>query len=422
MSAPDGRASPPTATCAASERPWRVLHVLDHSLPTYDGYVFRTLGILGAQRALGWTTEHFTGPRQGNYETPQQEVDGWRFYRTPSLTAGDLPGLREWREMAHTTGHLLDVVRELRPEIIHAHSPSLNALPALRVGRALGVPVVYEIRAFWEDAAVDQRKSTEGSPRWHATRAFDTWLFRRVQAVTTICEGLRNDIVARGIPAEKLTTIPNAVDASRFVKLPPAGVAEREGLGLPDVPLVGFIGSLYNYEGVDLLLDAAIALRDKHSDVCFVVVGSGLEEGALKARVAQAGIADSFRMLGRVPNREVERYYAAMDVLVYPRRSLRLTELVTPLKPLEAMAQGRIVMASDVGGHRELITDGRNGYLFPPDDVGALAAAVERAIDARADWPTMRNTARRFVEDERTWAHSVARYADVYAGAVARMR
>jgi glycogen synthase len=403
-------------------RAWRVLHVLDHSLPTYDGYVFRTLGILTAQRARGWTTEHFTGPRQGKVDGPVQEIDGWRFHRTPPHAAGGLPGLREWREMAHTTRRLMEVARDLQPEVLHAHSPSLNALPALRVGRALGIPVVYEIRAFWEDAGVDQGKGSDGSPRWRAIRAFDTWLFRRVQAVTTICEGLRSDIVARGIPADKVTVIPNAVDASRFRMLPPASAAERRALGLPEAAIVGFIGSLYHYEGIDLLVDAAARLRAARPDICFVVVGSGLEEAALKARVAEAGLADSFRMLGRVPNKDVERYYAAMDVMVYPRRSLRLTELVTPLKPLEAMAQGRIVMASDVGGHRELIADGRTGFLFPPDDPDALAAAVGRVIDSREAWPTMRDVARRFVEDERTWTNSVARYADVYAGARARLR
>lgn len=404
-----------------TSKSWRVLHVLDHSLPTYDGYVFRTLGILTAQRARGWTTEHFTGPRQGKVDGPVQEIDGWRFHRTPAFAGGGPPGLREWREMAHTTRRLMEVARELRPEIIHAHSPSLDALPALRVARALGVPVVYEIRAFWEDAGVDQGKGSDGSPRWRAIRAFDTWLFRRVQAVTTICEGLRHDIVARGIPAEKVTVIPNAVDASRFRMLPPASAAARAALGLPEAAIVGFIGSLYHYEGIDLLLDAAARLRATRPDVCFVIVGSGMEEAALKARVAAAGLEGSFRMLGRVPNKEVERYYEAMDVMVYPRRSLRLTELVTPLKPLEAMAQGRIVMASDVGGHRELIADGRTGFLFPPDDGAALAAAVERVIDQRDSWPRMRETARRFVEDERTWTNSVARYADVYAGACARL-
>ncbi len=402
----------------ADAEAWRILHVLDHSLPIHDGYVFRTLGILAAQRARGWTTEHLTSPRQGAVDGLLQELDGWRFHRTPPRApALDLPGLREWSEMSETTRRLLAVAEQERPTVIQAHSPVLNALPALRVGRRLGIPVVYEVRAFWEDAGADQGKGAEGSPRWRAIRAVESWVFRRAQAITTICEGLRGDIVARGIPTAKVTVIPNAVDASRFGVLPPASAADRAAIGLPDVPVIGFIGSLYQYEGIDLLMEAAARLRDRRSDLRFVIVGGGMEEAALREKLRANGLDASVQMVGRVPNREVERYYAAMDVMVYPRRSLRLTELVTPLKPLEAMAQGRIVMASDVGGHRELIHDGRTGYLFRPDDPDALAAAIERVVDAKAEWTLMRANARRFVEHERTWAASVARYADVYASA-----
>ena len=116
-----------------------------------------------------------------------------------------------------------------------------------------------------------------------------------------------------------------------------------------------------------------------------------------------------------MPHSDVQRYYDLIDVLAYPRQSMRLTEIVTPLKPLEAMAQGRMFVASDVGGHRELIRDGDTGHLFPAGDASALAAAIDGVLNARGQWGAMRDRARRFVETERTWARSVARYADVYA-------
>jgi glycosyltransferase involved in cell wall biosynthesis len=115
-----------------------------------------------------------------------------------------------------------------------------------------------------------------------------------------------------------------------------------------------------------------------------------------------------------VPHDEVERYYALVDVLVYPRVSMRLTELVTPLKPLEAMAEGKIIVASDVGGHRELICDGDTGTLFRAGDVAALAAKVLEVLRRRDAWPAQRERGRRFVESERTWTRSVARYEPVY--------
>ncbi|MFM8679679.1 MAG: glycosyltransferase, partial [Alphaproteobacteria bacterium] len=172
----------------------RVLHVLDHSLPLRDGYVSRTLGLVDALRGEGWSSELFTGPRQPGHAAPAEEVAGRRFHRAAGFRAGARPPLlREWAEMAHATRRLMEVAREVRPDLLHAHSPGLCALPALRVARALSLPVVYEVRAFWEDAAADQRRGAEGGPRWRAVRALDTWLFRRVHAVGAICEGLRRD-------------------------------------------------------------------------------------------------------------------------------------------------------------------------------------------------------------------------------------
>ncbi len=406
-----------------TSRPWRVLHILDHGPPQRDGYVTRTMGIASAQRGFGWDPLLLTGPRQGPCAAAIETVEGWQIRRSPVATAArSLPGLGEWGEVRRTTRHLAAVARALAPDVLHAHSPSLNALPALRVGRALGIPVVYEVRAFWEDAAADQGRGAEGSLRWRAIRALDTWLFRRVGAVATICEGLRRDIVARGIEPGRVGVIPNGVDAARFALLPPATAAARRELGLPEGPLAGFVGSLYRYEGIDLLVDAAALLRRRRPEIGFVVGGGGMEEAALRERAARAGLADSLRFVGRVAHREVGRYYAALDVLVYPRRALRLTQLVTPLKPLEAMAQGRIVLASDGGGHRELIADGRTGHLFAPDDPVRLADAIERVFASRGTWATMREAARRHVETDRSWPAVAAGYAGIYAAARAATR
>lgn len=189
----------------------RILHVLDHSIPLHSGYTFRTAAILREQRALGWETFHLTSPKQGKTGAPVEDVDGLRFHRSEVPPPGPA-GLNEWRLIRATEARLLQLARELRPDVIHAHSPVLNAIPAIRVGRKLGIPVVYEIRAFWEDAAVDHGTTSEGSLRYRATRALETWAIKRVDHVFTICEGLRRDILARGIAESKVTVIPNAVD------------------------------------------------------------------------------------------------------------------------------------------------------------------------------------------------------------------
>jgi len=393
----------------------RILHVLDHSLPLHSGYTFRTLAILREQRALGWDTLHLTTPKQGSCALEVEDVDGWRFHRTPNAGGAGL-----LTQMKLTASRLRQIVRAERPDVIHAHSPVLNALPSLWVGRRLGVPVVYEMRASWEDAAVDHGTTTEGSPRYRLSRALESFALRRADQITTICEGLRLDIASRGIPEAGVTVIPNAVDvaAFRFGAAPDAQL--RRALGLDGATVLGFAGSFYAYEGIALLIEAARRMLPRHPDLRVLLVGGGPQEDNLKAQVAQAGMTDRVVFTGRVPQADVQRYYDLIDVLAYPRLSMRLTELVTPLKPLEAMAQGRMFVASDVGGHRELVRDGVTGFLFPAGDAAALESALEAMLARRDQWPQIRAQARRFVESERTWSNSVARYADVYQRALNR--
>jgi PEP-CTERM/exosortase A-associated glycosyltransferase len=278
------------------------------------------------------------------------------------------------------------------------------------------------MRASWEDAAVDHGTTTEGSLRYRLSRLLETWVLRRADAVTTICEGLRQDILARGIADDKVTVIPNAVDIERFPLITDVDADLRRRLGLEGAFVLGFLGSFYGYEGLDLAVEAMPQILREHPNARLLLVGGGREETRLKQQVARLGLDRQVLMLGRVPHEEVERYYGLVDLLVYPRRSMRLTETVTPLKPLEAMAQGRLLIASSVGGHRELIRDGETGFLFAPDSAEALAGTVRRAVAARGQWDEMRRAGRRFVETERSWSASVERYRSVYGallGAVA---
>jgi PEP-CTERM/exosortase A-associated glycosyltransferase len=393
----------------------RVLHVLDHTIPLHSGYTFRTLSLLREQRKRGWETHHLSSPKHGDGLGDKatgalvESVDGWQFHRTPAPR-----GLSPWALMRRTRERLLQVARELRPQIIHAHSPVLNALPAIKVARSLGIPVVYEIRAFWEDAAVDHGTTREGSLRYRLTRALETYALRRVDHVFTICEGLRSDIVARGIAADKVTVIPNAVDIENFEPGGQPDEALKTQLGLSGCTVLGFIGSFYAYEGLDLLLQALPAILAQRPDVRVLLVGGGPQDAALKAQAKALGLGDKVIFTGRVPHAEVNRYYDLVDVLVYPRHSMRLTELVTPLKPLEAMAQGRILVASDVGGHQELIRDGETGVLFKAGDAAALAQAVLGLLSRPQTWDALRAQGRRFVETERNWARSVSNYVQPY--------
>ena len=394
----------------------RVLHVLDHSIPLHSGYTFRTRSILREQRALGWETFHVTGSKQNSGDMREETVDGLHFYRTPVAASAlaKLPVLNQKQVIDGLVRRLSEIIPQIKPDVLHAHSPSLNAIAALKAGKKFGIPVVYEVRAFWEDAAVDHGTSTEGGLRYRLTRALETHALRQADAVTTICEGLRRDIVARGIPADKITVIPNAVDIDKFAV---GGVADQDlktKLGLQGARLIGFIGSFYAYEGLDILLRAVPALTAERPDLRVLLVGGGPEDARLRQLAKDLDIVDKVVFTGRVPHEQVQMYYDLLDVLVYPRLSMRLTDLVTPLKPLEAMAQGRVLAASDVGGHQELIVDGKTGVLFKADDPQALAVKVGGLIDAQSEWPALRAAGRQFVESERNWKASVGRYKSIY--------
>jgi PEP-CTERM/exosortase A-associated glycosyltransferase len=396
----------------------RILHILDHSIPLHSGYTFRTLSILKEQRALGWETHHLTSAKQGAGSAEEETVDGWTFYRTPPSTAliARMPVLDQLSVIGGLSARLREVAQRVKPDILHAHSPALNAIAALRVGRSLGIPVLYEVRAFWEDAAVDHGTSREWGMRYHLTRAMESYALHRVDAATTICEGLRRDIVARGVAPGKVTVIPNAVNTENFS----AGGARDEELakklGLAGKQVLGFIGSFYAYEGLPLLLQALPQMLQKNPDIRVLLVGGGMQDGALKKLAIELGIQDKVVFVGRVPHDQVQSYYNLVDVLVYPRLKMRLTDLVTPLKPLEAMAQGRLLAASDVGGHHELIEDGKTGVLFEAGNPRALADQVLGLLATPERWAGLRSAARHFVETERNWKASVARYHAAYGG------
>ncbi|WP_095012301.1 TIGR04063 family PEP-CTERM/XrtA system glycosyltransferase [Tsuneonella mangrovi] len=392
----------------------RVLHVLDHSLPLHSGYTFRTRAIMTAQAASGLDVRGITGLRHLADGPAAEVADGLLFHRTAGTASGPA-GVREWREVARLSDAIMEVGRDWRPDVLHAHSPALCGLAAVRAGRALGIPVVYEIRAFWEDAAVGNGTGRAGSVKYRLTRALENRVVGEADSVFTICNGLRDDLVARGFDGGRIGISPNGVDMGLFGDPPPRDDGLGAELGIPaDAPVIGFIGSFYDYEGLDDLISAMPRLIDRHPGARLLLVGGGPMGDALRAQAASSPASDTIVFTGRVPHAEVERYYSLIDVLAYPRKASRLTELVTPLKPLEAMAQGRIVAASDVGGHRELIANGLTGSLFTPDDPAACADALADLIDSQSGWPCQRARARAEVAANHDWALNVHRYQVVY--------
>lgn len=396
----------------------KVLHVFDHSFPKGDGYAYRSGEILRAVRRLGWQTVHVTSAKQGRTAADKESAGGFEFYRTQPAHGllSRLPFVKEWSFVTQLRRRLDEVIRIERPDIIHAYSPCINALAAIPLARRYGIPLIYEVRAIWEDGAVDSGVSTESSLRYRFSRALETYTVHRVKRVVTICEGLRTEMIGRGVKADEITSAPNCVDLARFGSELPRDEALAARLGLKPGKTFGFIGSFFPYEGLEVLLRAVPAIREREPEARFLLVGDGQVYKRVQELVRSLGIGDVVTLTGRVPHEDVERYYGLLDILVYPRIPNRVTELVTPLKPLEAMAQRKLVIASDVGGLKEMVFEGKTGTLFRAGDPASLAQACLNLLRTPESWPILRERARQYVATERNWALNGRIYDELYRG------
>jgi PEP-CTERM/exosortase A-associated glycosyltransferase len=301
-------------------------------------------------------------------------------------------------------------------DVLHAHSPALNGLASARAARRLGLPWVYEVRYFEEDAAVDRGKMTAGSPGYRMLQRMEMHALERAFCAITISEGIGRDLISRGIHPEKIEQVPNGVDTRYFSPQPPdADLIAR--FGLAGSAVIGFIGSFYLYEGLEYLIDAMSLLLARRRNVKALLAGEGEIAESLRRRIPET-YRDHFIFAGKVPHEEVRRYYSVMDVVAYPRIRSRLTELTTPLKPLEAMSMERLVVGSNIGGIRELLAGGKAGIVFEADNPRDLADCLFRFVEDRSQRRAIGKAAREFVVRERDWDRVVARYPEIYGRAI----
>lgn len=396
----------------------KVLHLFDHSIPLQSGYTFRSRAILMQQKRMGYEIKAITSNRQGKTKNSQETIDGIEFYRSElrESTFYRFPIVKQIETIISLRKKLKEVVEAWWPDVIHSHSPVLSALAALPICRHYHIPLVYEIRAFWEDAAVDHGTHSELGLRYRMIKYLETKACKQASHVTTICEGLKNDLLMRGIAGNKITVIPNAVDLTEFSHVALTSKSKQsisQKYQLKNSFVIGFVGSLYAYEGLDIAIESFTKIKKVIPNAKLLIVGGGPQFETWKNEAQANTFANDIIFTGRVPHNEVQFFYEIIDVLVYPRRKMRLTDLVTPLKPLEAMAMGKAVVASDVGGHKELIHHGVNGLLFRSEDAEDLKNRIIE-ISNKEFRESLVAGGLKFVATERNWPNSVKRYENVY--------
>jgi len=400
----------------------KVLHILDHSLPYLSGYSYRSQYIIRHQRRLGLDPVVVTSPKHEDFTTRFEKIDDVDYFRLhwPSFSPSPqisqrLQGVSLLRQMscvAVLTKEISKLVQELSVDLIHAHSPSLNGLAAARAAKQLGLPWVYELRYYDEDAAVDRGKIRYNSLRYRMSQRLERSALEQARTIVTISSALREDLIKRGIEESKIVEVPNGVDTELFQPREP----DRELIAKYDLAgktVIGYIGSFYFYEGLEFLLDAIILLIKEHSGLKLLLAGEGEAEEGLRARIP-AKFRENLVLLGRVPHDQVQRYYSVMDILVYPRVRSRLTELTTPLKPLEAMAMGKAVIGSNVRGIQELVKDGETGFLVEAEDAQKIAECLAKILRDVSLLAAVGHRAREFVKQERDWGRITEKYLKIY--------
>ena len=392
-----------------------VLHLVTNALPDVTaGYTVRTQGLVAAQRQIGIDAHVVTRlgfPVTAGHVAARsvEHVEGVPYHRLLPprwLPAGDHRRLRLDIEQ---TARL---VRQLRPAVLHAHSKYRNAQVALALRDRYGLPVVYEVRGFLEETW-RSRGRDPGADAYRLVRECEAHCMSAADVIITLSNSMQAEILRRGIPADRVVIVPNAV-GNAFLAEPPDATALRRQLGIdPDDVVVGSVTTVNDYEGLDVLIEAVAKLQGATGRARLLVVGAGPAFSALRRQAADRRLRDAV-FTGAIPFADVRRFYATIDVFAVPRADVPVTRLVAPLKPLEAMATGKPVVASDLPPLREIVDDGATGVLVPPGDAGQLATELEALIADPHGRVRMGREARRWVQKHRTWSATALRCQEIY--------
>jgi PEP-CTERM/exosortase A-associated glycosyltransferase len=413
------------ATPSYEPIPNKVLYSLHNSLPhDSSGYATRSHGFLRGLTAAGMTMAVYTRRgypwdslrRKKVFPLPEiaetDEIDEIVYHRMPTSDEG-------WGQipfdsyLAAYAAALERIVRAERPSILHAASNFMVGIPTVIVGRKLGIPVVYEVRGMWEVTRVSREPFWKDSDHYRAYVNMETGAARGADVVITLTNALKEELVERGVPVDKINVVPNSVDPNQFSAIPRDEELARE-LGLEGKRVVGYVGSFVQYEGLDDLLNAAAVAIDNGVDLRLLIVGDGKEMAKLRELVIDLELEDHVILPGRVPFEDVQRYYSLIDVAVFPRKPLPVTEMVSPMKPFEAMAMEKAIIVSSVRALEEIVIEGETGVIFEKGNIDSLVDALERTVNDPELCARLGKNAREWVVANRTWESAAQRTVEIY--------
>lgn len=389
----------------------RVLYMLHNSLPYESGgYATRSHGLLCGVRQNGWDIEAVTRlaypldltKHKGKSITNKSEVDGVTYNRLEpnEIGYGDIPLMKYIQAYAEK---LYDSAIKLKPSILHGASNHMNGHAANLVAKQLGIPSVYEVRGLWEITRASRQPNWHGSEQYLFVEKMEANAAKDATAVICITQALADEMVRRGVERDKITLVHNGVHVDRFMPREPDSTLAKE-LGIDNQIVIGYVGSIVGYEGLNMLVEAAERLQQRDIlNFTILIIGDGAALESLEDQVSASPASRHFIFTGRVPHEDVERYYSLIDIAPFPRLSQPVTEMVSPLKPFEAMAMEKLVIASNVAALEEIVNDGVTGLLFEKDDPESLTEALVKSIQDSKLREDLGKNARQWVVENRDW-------------------
>ncbi len=304
---------------------------------------------------------------------------------------------------------LVKVSKQNNVSVIHAHSNYLNGLAAIEAANRLKIPSAYEVRGLWHKTRVTLDVDYKHAGMFEYEAAMEKTAVEAADVVVTISDPLKELMVNWGVNPDKIHVIPNAVDTTLFSPRSPS-VRLVENYKLEGKTVVGFIGSLTGYEGLEQLVLAVDELIDERLDIMLMIVGDGRE----KANLERLAKSKNIIFTGRVPFEEVEEYYTLFDICPFPRNDFEICRYVPPLKILEAMAMKKAVIVSDVAPLLEIVEDGINGLVCKADNIESLKASIVQLHEDVSLRKSLGTKARKWVESNRSWNDISEKYIKLY--------
>lgn len=390
-----------------------IVHVLNKSLPEINGYTVRSAEIMKHQMEgglhpiavtkLGWPPGDQV---QGWIRLVHDQIDHYHLYDRHQTQLNKAPMSEYFHAYANSFASLM---KEIKPRLIHAASNFQNALPPLSVAKKMGIPSVYEVRGMWHYTQSSKTKGFENSERYRLHEKFELLCCTLADRIVTISESLQRHLLHLGVDSSKIHIIPNAVNIKEFHPIPP-NPELKEKYGLNGQRVVGFVGSIEGYEGLDFLIKAFAYLKEQQENFKLLIVGEGSALSRLQQLTATLKVEEMVVFVGKVPRNQVADYYSVIDICPFPRTKAKVCELVTPLKPYEAMAMGKIVMISDIPALREMVVEGQTGLVFKSEDAASLADCLIQADQHKY----VGQQAREWVVKNRNWHYLISKYKEVY--------